>query len=93
MAVKINAAEVAQQARDISLAAPSLRFAMSTAVRRRITGLDAQLDTQFTWLGENQHYPRWPEYFDRWEADLHHYERACDALRAAPKPTQEQLFA
>lgn len=89
----IDAAAIARQAKALRDQAPDVRLAMATAVRRRIAELDAQLDRQFTWLGKNPDHASYTEFYDRWHADLHHYQAACDAVKDAPTATQERLIA
>lgn len=93
MAATIDAAAIARQAKAISDQAPDVRLAMANTVRGRIKELETQLDRQFVWLGQNQSHDQWSEFYDRWQADLRHYERACDALKTAPTATQERLIA
>jgi uncharacterized protein YukE len=93
MADLIDAAAIARQAKALRDQAPDVRLAMATAVRRRIAELDAQLDRQFTWLGKNEAHPQYTEFYDRWHTDLKHYESACDALKDAPRATQERFIA
>ena len=93
MADLLDAASIAQQARAVPLAAESVRGAMRTAATNKIAALVAQLNKQFAWLGKNQQHAQWTEFFDRWEADLRHYEAACDALAVVPEETQGRLIA
>lgn len=93
MADLIDASAIADQARAIAAAPPATRLAMATAVRRRIAELDAQLDRQFTWLGQNPDHASYTEFYDRWHTDLDHYKAACDAVRDAPAASQERLIA
>jgi len=93
MADLIDASAIADQARAIAIAPAATRLTMATAVRRRIAELTDQLDRQFTWLGKNETHPQYTEFYDRWHTDLKHYESACDALKDAPRATQERLTA
>lgn len=93
MSTLINAAQIAEHAAGIHTAPDAARHAMTASVRKQIAALDAQLDKQFDWLGKNQQHAQWTEFFDRWEADLRHYEAACDALAVVPEETQGRLIA
>ena len=93
MSTLINAAQIAEHAAGIHAAPDAARPVMAASVRKQIAALVAQLDKQFDWLGKNQSHTQWTEFFDRWEADLRHYEAACDALAVVPEETQGRLIA
>lgn len=88
---KLDAAAIHERAKKIIGAPASAQPAMTAKVRRDVSDLAAQLDTQLTWLFEHPNHPRFPELEDRWLGDLKHYEAARDVLNNVA--TQKGLAA